>query len=353
MVAVLGLAAPAGARGRPDLTVTRVSVAGVKVVAGSCAGTGCGVRLTVSARIVNRGSRGAGRARTGFFLSKDARHDRKDHTAGRAWVKAIARRRQRRSRARLSLNGVAPGRYRLIACADITRRVRERRESNNCRASRRFQVKATAPGTTPAAGTTPAPGTGQAPQPGSCQEPGWRSDMCAEVANAMTNHTFFDMADAVTFVLLYQHHRTKQPIAPSIAAGVIDPLRTAWDPVRGQTGLSTYRVAGFLNFWVYGAYAGVDWARYPDALDTQDEFLSWWQTYGIVQGTARQNAINNSLNGLIESEAAWQKAFNDWKAYDLKLVTAQQYSDATVFAHRTLEDAQTAVLRAENAIQGP
>ena len=35
---------------------------------------------------------------------------------------------------------------------------------------------------------------------------------------------------------------------------------------------------------------------------------------------------------------------DDWKAYDLKLVTAQQYSDVTVFAHRTLEDAQTAVM---------
>ena len=169
--------------------------------------------------------------------------------------------------------------------------------------------------------------------------------MCAEVAKAMADRTFFDMADAVTFVLLYQHHRTKQAIASSIAAGAIDPLRTAWDPVRGQAGLSTYRVAGFLNFWVYGSYAGVDWPRFPNALDTQDQFLSWWQTYGIVQGTARQNAINNSLNAIVESEAAWRKAFNDWKAYDLKLVTAQQYSDATVFAHRTLEDAQTAVLR--------
>lgn len=153
--------------------------------------------------------------------------------------------------------------------------------------------------------------------------------------------------------LLYQHHRTGQPIAPSIAAGVIEPFRTAWDPVRGQAGLSTYRVAGFLDFWVYSSYAGVDWPRYPDALDTRQEFDSWWQTYGIVQNTARQNAINHSLNGIVQSELAWRNAMDEWKAYDMRLITAQQYSDATVFAHRTLEDAQTAVLAAENAIKGP
>ena len=70
-----------------------------------------------------------------------------------------------------------------------------------------------------------------------------------------------------------------------------------------------------------------------------------------IQTTARQNAINHSLNGIVQSELAWRNAMDDWKAYDLKLVTAQQYSDATVFAHRTLEDAQTAVMRAANAVK--
>jgi hypothetical protein len=141
----------------------------------------------------------------------------------------------------------------------------------------------------------PAPGL---PQPfGPCQEPGWRSDLCAAIAAAMANRTFLDMADAVTFALLYQHYRTRQAIAPSVAAGVIEPLRGAWDPVRGQAGLSTYRVSGFLGFWVFSSYAGVDWPRFPDGLDTPEEFLSLWQTYGIVQFTARQTAINHRRNG--------------------------------------------------------
>ncbi len=343
-VAALAVAAPAPAAPRSDLAVTRVTAAGVTVPPGSCTAAGCSVRLTASARVVNRGRRRAGAATLGFFLSTDQRRDRSDRAAGRRRVQAVGAGGRRSSQAALSLVGVAPGAYRLIVCADVTGRVPELSERNNCRASRPFTVAAPAPAPAAPVSTQPAD---------ACSEPAWRSDMCAEVAKAMANRTFFDMADAVTFVLLYQHHRTKQAIAPSIAAGLIDPLRTAWDPVRGQAGLSTYRVAGFLNFWIYGSYAGVDWSRYPDALDTDDQFLSWWQTYGIVQGTARQNAINNSLSAIVESEAAWQKAFQDWKAYDLKLVTAQQYSDATVFAHRTLEDAQTAVSKAENAIKGP
>jgi hypothetical protein len=216
------------------------------------------------------------------------------------------------------------------------------------RKCRKVKTRST-PRTEPAPGPTPG-----SPEPaGPCQAPGWRSDLCAEVSAAMASGVFFDMADAVTFALLYQHYRTGQAIAPSIAASVIEPLRSAWDPVRGRSGLSTYRVSDFLDFWVYGTYAGVEWPRFPDGLDTPQEFLDWWQTYGIVQFTARQNAINHRLNGIVESEVAWRNAMEEWKAYDLRLITAQQYSDATVFAHRTLEDAQTAVLNAQNAIKGP
>ena len=338
-VAILAAAAPASAAGRPDLAVTRLSAA---ATTGGCAAEGCGVQLTASVRVVNRGARRAPRARLGFFLSQDARRDGADVAAGGRRVAAIRSGRRRSAQAALALTGVTPGTYRLIACADVTRRVRERRERNNCRASGAFAV-----------GTAGAPGAGP-PQPsGPCREPGWRTDLCAELATAMANRTFFDMADAVTFALLYQHYRTGQAIPSSIAAGVIEPLRKAWDPVRGQAGISTYRVSGFLDFFVYSTYAGVEWHRFPDGLDTPEEFLSWWQTYGIVQFTARQNAINHQLNGIVESEAAWRNAMDSWKAYDLRIITAQQHSDATVFAHRTLDDAQTAINNAANAIKGP
>lgn len=343
-VAMLWAAAPAGAADRPDLAVARVTASGVTA---SCSDKGCRVRLTARARVVNRGSRRARATKLGFLLSRDARPDSDDRTAGSRRIAATRGGRRRTARVALTFARVEPGVHRLIACADVTRRVRERREGNNCRAGAPFTVKRSEGSSGPA----PAPAPSPARQ--GCREAGWRTDLCAEIASGMASRLFFDMADVVTFALLYQHYRTGQAIPSSVAAGVIEPLRTGWDPVRGQAGLTTYRVAGFLDFWVYSSYAGVDWPRYPLALDTPEEFAGWWQTYQIVQATARQNAINNSLNAVIESEAAWRNAMDDWKAYDLRLITAQQHSDATVFAHRTYEDAAAAVDAASNAIKGP
>ena len=69
--------------------------------------------------------------------------------------------------------------------------------------------------------------------------------------------------------------------------------------MRGQAGVATYRISGFLTFWVDGAYGGLDRSRYPDANDTPQELLNWWQAYGQTQFAARQNAINHSLNGIV------------------------------------------------------
>jgi hypothetical protein len=310
LVAALASAAPASAAGRADMEVRAVSA--------SCNATAC----SATARIVNDGAKRARRARAGFFLSKDGQR----LAVGRTWVPSVRAGRRRASTATFSLAGVAPGTYRLVVCADVTRRVRERNEGNNCRAGTPITVAA--PATQPSA-------------PVAC-EPGWRADLCAYIDEGVRTQTWADMADVLTFALLYQHHRTGQSIPSSIAAAVIEPYRTA---------LKTYRVSGFLSFWVVGPYDGMEWERFPQGLDTTEEFSSWWQTYGTVQWTARQNAINHSLNGIVQSELAWRNAMDDWKAWDLKLITAQQYSDATVFAHRTLEDARAAVDRATSALK--
>jgi hypothetical protein len=320
LAGALASAAPASAAGRADMEV--------EAVRASCDGGAC----SVSAHIVNDGARRARRTRVGFFLSQDGQR----RAVGRALLPSVAA--GRRRTATLSLTGIAPGTYRLVACADVTRRVRERREGNNCRASGSFVVQA-------------PPSQQPQPQPAAACAEGWRAALCKEIDTAMANGWFFDMADALAYALLYQHYHTQQHIPNSVAAAVIEPYRTAWDPIRGRAGLATYRIAGFLDYWVNGAYGGLEWPKYPGAMDTPEEFASWLQTYAIVQNTARQNAINHSLNGIVQSELAWRNAMDDWKAWDLKLITAQQYSDATVFAHRTLEDAQTAVMRAENAIK--
>jgi hypothetical protein len=318
LVGAMATAGPASAAGRADMEVRAVSA--------SCNATAC----AATARIVNEGAKRARRARAGFFLSKDGQRI----SVARTWVPSVAAGRRRGAAASFSLAGIAPGTYRLVACADVTRRVRERKEGNNCRAGTPISV---------AAATQPS-------APVAC-EPGWRADLCGYIDEGMRTQTWADMADVLTFALLYQHHRTGQSIPSSIAAAIIEPYRTGWDPIAGRAGLQTFRVSGFLSFWVVGPYDGMEWERYPDGLDTVEEFSSWWQTYGTVQWTTRQNAINHSLNGIVQSELAWRNAMDDWKAWDLKLVTAQQYSDATVFAHRTLEDARTAVMRAENAIK--
>jgi hypothetical protein len=333
----LAVATPATAAGRPDMEVARATFQDVHA---GCDASGCNVRLIASAKVVNRGSKRAGRARLGFFLSQDSRRDRGDVAAGRKWLAALGAGRGRRQSAMLFVGELAPGNYRLIACADSTRRVRERREGNNCGASRPFAVQSLG------GQSQPSPQTA-----GPCQEPGWRVELCALIDEGMRTQAWGDMADVLTFALLFQHHRTGQPIPSSIAAGVIEPYRTGWDPIKGRAGLQTFRISGFLAFWVVGPYDNMEWERYPDGLDTVEEFANWWQIYAQVQWTTRQNAINHSLNGIVQSELAWRNAMDDWKAYDLKLITAQQYSDATVFAHRTLEDAQTAVMRAENAIK--
>ena len=335
LVGALATAGPSSAAGRADMEVAR---AGAESVSSSCDASGCNVRLTASARVANRGASRARRTRIGFFLSQDARRDGGDKAAGRKWMPAIGGGKGQRMHAMLFAGGLAPGTYRLIACADVSGRVRERSERNNCRAGAPFAI----------AGATSQP----APPPATVAcAPGWRAELCAELELGMANGWFLDMADALAFALLYQHYYTQQYIPSSVAAAVIEPYRTGWDPIRGRAGIVTYRISGFLDFWVNGAYGGLEWPKYPAALDTPEEFASWLQTYGIVQNTARQNAINHSLNGIVQSELAWRNAMDDWKAWDLKLVTAQQYSDATVFAHRTLEDARTAVMRAENAIK--
>jgi hypothetical protein len=335
---VLAAAAPASAAGRADMEVARTKSLSATVT--GCDAAGCSIRLLASAHVANSGSRRASKTRVGFFLSRDASRDAGDIAVGRLRVKAIAGGRRSVAVETFSLGGIAPAEYRVIACADITRRIRERREGNNCRASSPFLIQA------PVAQPQPQPQTA-AP----CSEPGWRTELCLLIDEGMRTQVWGDMADVVSFALLFQHHRTGVPIPGSIAAGAIEPYRTGWDPIKGRAGLQTFRISGFLAFWAEGPYDTMEWERYPQGLDTVEEFSNWWQTYAQVQWTTRQNAINHSLNAIVQSELAWRQAMDDWKAWDLKLITAQQYSDATVFAHRTLEDAQTAVMRAQNAIK--
>ena len=153
-------ASPAGAaHRRADLRISTLSAPSSAVTAGSA------VRVRVATR--NAGGRRARRSSTRLYLSHDARRSRADRRLLAIRIGALAPRRSRRRTLRpLVPSGTAPGRYRLLACADAARTVTERRERNNCRVARRVLTVAAPAGagpSTPAPITTPGPVTTPAP----------------------------------------------------------------------------------------------------------------------------------------------------------------------------------------------
>lgn len=117
---------------RADLVVTSVSAPARAMV---------GTRVTLRAKVRNKGTAKARGSVTAFRLSTD-------QAVGRDLAlkptKATPRLRPGKTWSGSALvtipASVTPGRYFVLACADATRRVREKREGNNCRASAAVQV---------------------------------------------------------------------------------------------------------------------------------------------------------------------------------------------------------------------
>jgi len=120
--AALAVAPAALAKGKPDLTVRAVSKPPAAVE--RTAGFG----LTVTVR------NGSGLARpsaTAFYLSRGKRKTRLHPDQAVPRLKA---RKSAVSTTTLVVPGSVPvGTYHVIACADATRKVRERSEANNCK----------------------------------------------------------------------------------------------------------------------------------------------------------------------------------------------------------------------------
>jgi RHS repeat-associated protein len=119
-------AAMAAKRPRPDLVVNRVAPA---------PSVAPGALLQARVKVHNIGRARARGSATGMFLSRDGRWDREDLAlAPRPRVPALARRKTDTREVALRVPAdVELGRYSVIGCADVKRRVRERSESNNCR----------------------------------------------------------------------------------------------------------------------------------------------------------------------------------------------------------------------------
>ncbi len=117
-----------------------------------------GARIAVTAAVRNRGRRPARRTSIAYRLSLDKRLDAADpRLVGSRAVKALKPRKRSRGKAALTVPAaLAPGVYRLYACADAGRKVKERNERNNCRRAKRALRVAVAAGP-PAPGPAPLP----------------------------------------------------------------------------------------------------------------------------------------------------------------------------------------------------
>ena len=139
--------ASAAAKPAPDLTVVGLSHRAVAAAGGT---------LRVTDVVRNTGRRRASRTRVSYRLSLDKRLDSRDpRLAGTRSVKVLRPRKRSRGRVTLTVPAtLAPGVYRLFACADSARRVRERSERNNCRRSAK-RLRVTALGSAPGPGAGP------------------------------------------------------------------------------------------------------------------------------------------------------------------------------------------------------
>src|SRR4051794_7246716 len=151
--------------------------------------------FTVSATVANRGRGTARRSAVRFYLSPDGRKGRGAIALnGVGATKTLKTHRRAGRTVRLTAPGtLAAGTYRLVACADDLRKVRERSDANNCRAAAgtirvaganapaRPGATGTAPSTASPAGpvagpavpsSAPSGGTGPAPAAGDAQSAG-------------------------------------------------------------------------------------------------------------------------------------------------------------------------------------
>ncbi|MBJ7330377.1 MAG: hypothetical protein JHC95_10795 [Solirubrobacteraceae bacterium] len=105
-----------------------------------------------------------------FYLSADAKLDKRDLALGSAKVKALKAGKKVKVTAQLKVPATTkPGSYRLLACADGTKKVKERNEANNCAVSRAITVQVKAGGQSGAGGQASgsgAPATGGGTDPG-------------------------------------------------------------------------------------------------------------------------------------------------------------------------------------------
>lgn len=142
-------ASTAAAAAGPDLKVAKVATPADSSYPGG--------KLAVSLTVANAGTRRAKGSRAGVLLSRDRKRDTRDVQLGSVAIHPLKGHGKARVNGSLTVSRLtAPGAYHVMACADVKRKVRERSERNNCRATKKVIVIA-------AAGALPPASSGAAP----------------------------------------------------------------------------------------------------------------------------------------------------------------------------------------------
>ena len=199
MAGVLALAALVGAApadaAKPDLVVRAVSVTP-------------GASLTIADTTANAGRKRAKRSVTRFYLSTDPKRNAGDvRLPGARKVAALKPRKASKGTITAAVPALAAGSMFVLACADDLRKVRESKESNNCRATAAPVTlgapalgypaappagaaatpapTAPAPRPTPSPTPTPTP----SPEPGDPEPPALPASVVTQVAGAVDAST--------------------------------------------------------------------------------------------------------------------------------------------------------------------
>jgi len=147
LVALLALAPAAMAKTKPaapDLVVKKVS----KPPKAKTVGTK--VKLVV--KVANVGGAAAKKSKLGIYLGKGKKHKKQDKRLKRVKVKPLAAGKGKKLKVRITIPAkTAAGTYRLFACADDTKKVKESKE-RNCKGTRKISLQ-----TVPAPVPPPAP----------------------------------------------------------------------------------------------------------------------------------------------------------------------------------------------------
>ncbi len=138
LVALLALAPAAGAKtkgaAQPDLIVKKVSKPPKTGVVGS--------KLKLVVKVKNAGGAKAGKSKLGLYLGKGKKHTKKDKRLKRVKVKPLAAGKGKKLKLRVTLPAKSKlGNYRLFACADDTKKVKEAKE-RNCKGTRKIELVA-------------------------------------------------------------------------------------------------------------------------------------------------------------------------------------------------------------------